>query len=306
MELEFIERLRARLPNHRQLLLGVGDDAAVLRLGERADCVVTADLLAEGTHFELGKDNPRRIGRKALAVNLSDLAAMAAKPVAAVVSIVLPRDGALELAEELYDGLLPLADEYNTAIAGGDTNCWSGPLVIAVTAIGQTTAKGSLRRDGARAGDAILVTGEFGGSRLGKQFDFQPRVREALLLHEQFDLHAGIDVSDGLSLDLSRICRASNCGAVLDVDAIPISSASHQFARQPSQSSTALDHALSDGEDFELIVAAPPEVSEAMLAAQPLLIPLTCIGQFTEQPGLWSRQPDGALTPLDRRGFEHA
>ncbi len=306
MELEFIERLRARLPDHPQLLLGVGDDAAVLQLGERSDCVVTADLLAEETHFELGEDDPRRIGRKALAVNLSDLAAMAAEPVAAVVSILLPREGALALAEALYDGILPLAAEFNTAIAGGDTNCWSGPLVIAVTAIGQTTARGPLRRDGARVGDAILVTGDFGGSRLGKQFDFQPRIREALLLHEQFELHAGIDVSDGLSLDLSRLCQASNCGAVLDVDAVPIASAAHQLARQTGQNLTALDHALEGGEDFELILAAPPEAREAMLAAQPLAIPLTCIGQFTEQPGLWTCRPDGQLTPLDPRGFEHA
>lgn len=304
MELELIDKLRRRLPSHPQLRLGVGDDAAVLRLAERADCVATADLLAEGVHFNLDDVDAPRVGRKALAVNLSDLAAMAARPVAAVVSLLLPHGDALQLSLSLFEGMIPLAEEFHTAIAGGDTNCWSGPLVVNVTAIGETTARGPLRRDGARPGDAILVTGEFGGSRLGKEFDFRPRVDEALLLHGNYQLHAGIDVSDGLALDLSRICRASDCGAMLELDRVPVSPAARRVASGADDGRTPLGHALGDGEDFELILAVPHDDAEAIIRQQPLSIPVTKIGRFCEQSGLW-QSTDGAPTPIEPRGFQH-
>jgi thiamine-monophosphate kinase len=212
MELEFIRRLRERLPTRQaDLLVGPGDDAAVLAWRQAADCVVTTDMLTDGVDFRLAEAEPRQIGRKALAVNLSDLAAMAAVPVAVVVSLALPRTAGLEFAWELYEGLLPLAAEFDTLVAGGDTNAWDGGLVINVTAIGRTTERGPLLRSGARPGDAIVVTGDFGGSILGKHFDFTPRVREALHLRANYDVHAAMDVSDGLSLDLSRLCEESRC-----------------------------------------------------------------------------------------------
>ncbi len=146
MEREFITSLRERLPRSAPLKLGIGDDAAILSLGQGADVVVTTDLLAEGTHFLSAEQDLARIGRKALAVNLSDLAAMAARPVGAVIAIALPRNGIggrspLEVATRLYDGILPLAVEFDLPIAGGDTNTWDGPLVIAVTALGAATAR---------------------------------------------------------------------------------------------------------------------------------------------------------------------
>ena len=122
MESEFIRWLRNRLPGHPQLLLGPGDDAAILRMAHGESCVVTVDLLTDGVDFELDKVEPRRVGRKALAVNLSDLAAMAAQPLGAVIALALPRDGGLHLAQELYEGLIPLAEQFELAIAGGDTN----------------------------------------------------------------------------------------------------------------------------------------------------------------------------------------
>ena len=248
---------------------------------------------------------PRRIGHKALAVNLSDLAAMAAQPVAALVALTLPRSGGRELAVQLYEGLLPLAERHGVAIAGGDTNSWDGPLVISVTAIGEPTERGVLRRGGALPGDQIIVTGQFGGSILGKHLDFEPRVAAALLLNERYKLHAGIDVSDGLSLDLWRVCQESQCGAVLDLTAIPIAPAAHQLAAQQAAGMTALDHALGDGEDFELLLAVPAAETERMLSEQPLDVPLTYIGQFIDRSGLWTRLPDGNLAPLAPRGFEH-
>ncbi len=146
MEQQFIAWLRERLPPHPLLRLGPGDDAAVLRMAGIDECAVTVDLLTEGVDFLLTEVDPRRVGRKALAVNLSDLAAMAARPLAAVVAVALPRQGGRELAVELYEGILPLAEEYNLAIAGGDTNSWDGPLVITATLLGQITARGPLCR----------------------------------------------------------------------------------------------------------------------------------------------------------------
>lgn len=303
MELALIDWLRKNLPPHPLLKLGIGDDAAVLSLGRDRDALVTVDVITDQVDFKLDECDPRQIGRKALAVNLSDIAAMGGEPVAAVVGLVLPRDGGLDLAKEIYNGILPLAGKFQTAIAGGDTNSWDGPLVISVTMIGRTTARGPLRRDGARPGDKILVTGAFGGSILGRHFTFMPRVREGLKLHEQFDIHAAIDCSDGLSLDLKRLADASQCGALLEVDKVPIADDAVKLAEQDGLSP--LEHALGDGEDFELILAVPPREAERLLTLQPLNVPLTCIGSFFSRPGLWQRSAQGLEQPLEAKGYVH-
>lgn len=305
MERDFLRRLLPRLPAHPRLLLGPGDDAALLALAKDQACVVTTDMLMDGVDFELARHDPQRIGRKALAVNLSDLAAMAGRPVGAVISLALPRVDGAALALELYEGLIPLAEEFDTAIAGGDTNSWGGPLVISITAIGEVLPGKEWTRSGAKAGDEILVTGSFGGSILGKHFDFTPRVREALLLSERYDIHSAMDVSDGLTLDLSRLCEASGVGAVLDLSLIPIEPAAAVLSRQQQDGLSPLDHALGDGEDFELILAAAPEVAQKLLAAQPLAVPISRIGRFVPQTGLWQQAADGSLQPLAPRGYQH-
>jgi len=215
MESDFLDWLRERLPPHPLLKLGIGDDAAVLATAGRSDIVLTTDLVADHVDFDLRTDDPRRVGHKVLAINLSDLAAMAARPLAAVVALNLPRHGALKLATELYEGLLPLAERFHIAIAGGDTNSWDGPLVVSVTALGEVTADGPLTRRGAQPGDRIIVTGTFGGSILGRHLDVEPRVVEALLLNQRYRLHAGIDCSDGLSLVLWQFCEESRWGVVI-------------------------------------------------------------------------------------------
>lgn len=304
MERDLIRWLRERLPQHENVLVGPGDDAAVLRAG--GNVVVTTDMLMDGTDFILKKTDPRRIGHKAIAVNLSDLAAMAAKPTAAFVSLCLPRQGGEELAINLYGGMIPIAEEFGCSIAGGDINSWDGPLVINVTVLGETTAKGPLLRSGAKVGDAIVVTGSFGGSIHGRHLDVTPRVREALLLHEKYELHAATDVSDGLSIDLWNICTESKVGALLWEKHLPI----HDDARQRSPGEFALsplDRALSDGEDFELILAVPWEEAMRMVAAE-TKIPLAIIGQFREQPGMeivFKRKAHPQSIPLVPRGFEH-
>ena len=307
MESEFLGWLRTRLPQSPWLRLGPGDDAAVLRLGKtgEADVIVTVDLLTDGVDFRVGSDDPRRIGRKALAVNLSDLAAMAAVPRAIVIAAALPRNGALELACSLYEGLLPLAERYQVAIAGGDTNTWNGGLVLSVTAFGVPGPGGMLVRSGARPGDEILVTGPFGGSILGHQFDFEPRVDEALLLMQRYTLHAGIDCSDGLARDLGRLCEASGCGAEVQLDQVPIAPAAFELSNQRGDGVTPLEHALHDGEDFELILAVPPHQSAKILADAPLNTPLTRIGRFIREPGLWQIDASGKRSPMAAKGYEH-
>ncbi len=270
------------------------------------ECVVTVDMLNDGVDFDLSNVDPRRAGRKALAANLSDLAAMAARPLAGVVALALPRQCGLELAMALYEGMLPLAETYDLAIAGGDTNSWDGPLAISITLLGAVTARGPLRRDGAKPGDRILVTGSFGGSILGRHLDFEPRLREALELHARYELHAGIDVSDGLSLDLSHVLEESRCGAVVNVDAVPIADDARHLAERLADGSTPLEHALSDGEDFELLLAVPADEARRLLHERPLAAPITDIGEFTTEPGLWQTDRSGIRRPLAPRGWQHA
>jgi thiamine-monophosphate kinase len=265
-------------------------------------------MLLEGSCFRLAQTHPgepgagtaRQIGRKAMAVNLSDIAAMAGVPVAAVVSVGLPRKGGRALAEELYQGLREMADAFDTAIVGGDTNSWDGPLVINVTLLGEATPRGAVRRRGAQAGDCLLVSGPLGGSLLGKHLDFTPRVREALALHEAVTLHAMIDISDGLAADVAHLCTESGCGAVLHADAIPIADAAHAM----DDERTPLEHALGDGEDFELIFAVAPADAKALMRSPP--VPrLSMIGQCVAEPGLWLEE-NGQLRSLPPTGYVHA
>jgi thiamine-monophosphate kinase len=311
-EFAFIDWLRRRTPAAGRVLLGPGDDTAVLAWPAGAPCLVTTDMLLEGSCFLLAEAGPRRVGRKAMAVNLSDIAAMAGRPVAALVSVGLPRRGALcgpgearqrsgrELAEELYLGLREVADAFDTAVVGGDTNTWDGPLVINVTLLGEATARGPVPRGGARVGDWLLVTGPLGGSIRGKHLDFVPRVREAQRLHEATPLHAMIDVSDGLAADVAHLCAESGCGAVLRAEAIPVADA----ARALGDFRSPLEHALGDGEDFELVFAVAPADARALLQAQPVPgVTLAHIGECVAQ-GLWLEE-QGQRRPLPPTGYVH-
>ncbi len=299
-EFAYIDWLRQRTPADPRVLLGPGDDTAALRLPAGRACLVTTDMLLEGSCFLLAEAGPRRVGRKAMAVNLSDIAAMAGRPVAAVVSVGLPRNGGRALAEELYLGLRDMADAFDTALVGGDTNTWTGPLVISVTLIGEATGRGPVTRGGARPGDWLLVTGALGGSLRGKHLDFTPRMREAQRLHELAELHALIDLSDGLAADLGHVCDESGCGAVLRAAAIPVS----DDARRMNDGVEPLRHALGDGEDFELLFAVSPADGRRLLDEQPLPgVPLTHIGECVAESGLWIEDPQ--RRPLERLGYVH-
>jgi len=299
-EFAYIDWLRRRTPVDPRVLIGPGDDTAALRWPAGTLLLATTDMLLEGSCFKLAEAGPRRVGRKAMAVNLSDIAAMAGRPVAALVSAGLPRQGGRALAEELYLGLREMADAFHTAIVGGDTNSWEGPLVLSVTVLGEATARGPVRRSGAQPGDWLLVTGPLGGSIRGKHLDFTPRIHEALRLHELADLHAMIDISDGLAADLNHICQESHCGAVLHAAAIPIDPAAYTL--QETQS--ALEHALGDGEDFELILALRPDEALRLLQTQPVPgIRLYHIGECVEK-GLWL-ESGGEEQQLEPAGYVH-
>src|SRR5262245_59500516 len=183
-EFAYIDWLRKQTPADTRVLIGPGDDAAAIIVESARPLLVTTDMLLEGSCFLLDEAGPRAVGRKAMAVNLSDIAAMAGMPVGAVASVGLPRSGGRAIAEELYRGMREVADRYHTPLVGGDTNSWDGPLVVSVTVFGHATAKGPVRRAGAAVGDWILVTGPLGGSILGRHLDPVPRIAEALRLHE--------------------------------------------------------------------------------------------------------------------------
>ena len=323
MESDFVSWLLRRLPQDHRLEVPAGDDAAVLRPPAQRRTVVTVDLLTEGVDFVLkGKGDPPtfpppasswQVGYKAVAVNLSDLAAMAARPEAIVVAVALPRHGGHSLAEELAAGIAECAAAFSVTQAGGDTNAWDGPLVLSVTALGSVPPQQAWRRDAARPGDALVVTGPVGGSLLGRHLAVTPRCREALAIATRFPVHAAIDVSDGLSLDVSRLLAASGVGGILDLAAIPIHADAVRLSTlRPEDGRDPLDHALGDGEDFELVLAMPPAAAAELVACPPKQLVAgttmqpTIIGEVTATSGLQGRQPDGSVGPLAPKGFAHA
>ena len=299
-EFAYIDWIRSRTASHPAVPLGIGDDAAWLRLAPPGECLVTVDMLMEGVDFLLPEADPQFVGRKALAVSLSDIAAMAGRPLAAFVSIALPQKGGRRLAEGVHAGIETLAGEFNVAIAGGDTNSWNGPLVLNVTLLGQPTGRGPVRRSGAKVGDWIMVTGDFGGSISGKHLSFQPRVAEAITLHQTVFLHAMIDVSDGLAADLYHILDESQKGAVVRAADVPVSEAARLLADKPP-----LERAFGDGEDFELLFTVSEEDGRRLLANPPFEARLAQIGAITADRDCRVVMPDGISSPLERLGWVH-
>ncbi|MCH7813364.1 MAG: thiamine-monophosphate kinase, partial [Planctomycetes bacterium] len=266
--------------------------------------LVTSDMLLDGVHFDTTEHSFEQIGRKALACSLSDCAAMAVRPVAATVSVAWPVGGDVEGMKRLFEGLWQVANEYGCAIVGGDTTSWRSPLAVDVTVLAAPYAEHRpVRRSGARVGDTLYVTGPLGGSRLGRHLSFKPRVGEAhsLAMHLSPHLHAMMDLSDGLSLDLHRMCEASGVGAELAEALLKrvISDDARRVA--DADGSDPLDHALSDGEDFELLLAVGDDASEPPSIEDVFLHP---IGQVTAG-GVSIKRGDGTAAPLAAQGYEH-
>ena len=284
-----------------RLLTGIGDDAAVIDASGSGKLLVTTDLLIEGVHFTFPPATPELAGRKSLAVSLSDIAAMAGTPTEAFVSVSLPRDRGPQFAEQVMSGLLQLADEFSVSIAGGDTNIHDGPLIVNVAVLGTSGDTGPIGRAGAQVGDWLFVTGSLGGSLAGRHLSFEPRVNEAIQLARTVNLHALIDVSDGLASDLFHVLTASHVGASLRADSIPIAAA------VPRQSfNDRLNHALHDGEDFELLFAVSEHDGQRLLRDSPVAIPLTHIGSIEPHGTVEIVHSDGSRQALEPGGWEHS
>jgi thiamine-monophosphate kinase len=307
VEKEFLKWLTENIAADGAIPLGIGDDAAVL--GEHNGWLLAAvDMLVEGVHFQLECDQtpgfatPYQVGRKALAVNLSDMAAMAATPVAALVAVAAnPRKSTHDLPN-VYQGILDLSREFATPIIGGDTNSTNGPLTISVTILGKTEKE--WRRSGGRPGDELWVTGSLGGSLAGHHLEFQPRLAEAQWLAEHVAISAALDLSDGLSIDLRRLAEASDCGARLLREQIPISHAAIKMSALDGGSP--LDRALHDGEDFELLLAVPKKEAVA-LSGWPFSTPIVKVGELQPQElGVELCDRAGIRHPLPAGGFLHS
>ena len=302
-EFELIAQLTKSLPANKSVVTGAGDDCAVLDLDSPEKLILfKTDAVVEGIHFT--KDTPpEKIGRKALARCVSDIAAMAGTPVAALVTIGLPEKFEPGFVTKIYDGLNALAEKYGVAVVGGETTTNPGRILISIALIGTVTRGRQILRSGAKPGDAIFVTGELGGSLAERHLEFEPRLAEARWLAEHFAIHAMIDLSDGLAGDLRHILKAGGVGAELLKPAVPVSRA----AKLRAQKKPAFAAALTDGEDFELLFTVGSGDAVKLLDAWKMKfskLKLSCIGKIVAGDGILIRDRNGSHK-LNAHGYVH-
>lgn len=309
-ELGLIERLRRRVRRTPSVRVGIGDDAAVLHGPGGQLLLFASDMIVEGVHFRLpaprrsGATRARQAGRgrvpapwigwKALAVNISDIAAMGGRPLWAVVSIGLPPATPIRFVEAVYAGLERCARRFGVAVVGGDT-VRAPQVVVDVAIMGTVRPRDLTRRSGARVGDLLFVTGRLGGSyRSGRHARFLPRLREAHALVRRVRVHAMMDLSDGLSSDLWQMSRASRVTLRVEAARIPV-----------ARSAGSVYHALVDGEDFELLFAVEPRAARR-LPRRIGSCPVTRIGAVVRRgAGVELVERNGKIHPLTARGFQH-
>ena len=301
-ELSFVDWLRRNNPPHPAIELPIGDDMGVLRSNARR-ILLSSDLLLDGVHVDCRVHSHERIGRKALARTLSDCAAMAVNPIAATISVAFPKNATERDMQALFLGIWELARTVCVGIIGGDTAKWDHPLCVDVTVQAEPyDGIEPVTRAGARPGDRLFVTGKLGGSILGKHLDFTPRIREAESIARTLGpaLHAMIDISDGLSLDLWRLCQASQVAAVLEASHLhPVASeAAIELASRDNF--PVLSHILADGEDYELLLAVKPGVDISRLP----IFPIGCM--VAGEPELHLHLENGDLQRIIPKGFNHS
>ncbi|MCF6157277.1 MAG: thiamine-phosphate kinase [wastewater metagenome] len=303
-EFSFIQWIRKRQRRRRDVTVGIGDDCAVLNVSSDKLCLITTDMMVDGTHFDLRKCTVRDVGRKAIASNISDVAAMGCRATAAVVSVCFPENTSEKFAKELYNGIWDVANKYTIEVIGGDTISGRSPLCISITLLGKDGGLKPIRRSGAKVNDMILVTGTLGGSILGKHIHFEPRLKEGILLNKHFTIHAMIDISDGLTADLNHILEESHVGAILYEDTIPVSKAAEEIAKKTGN--TPLYHALSDGEDYELLIIVSKGQAKKVMESN--LFPertFRCIGKIVSGRGIRMKYAQGHIKRIKPRGYEH-
>jgi thiamine-monophosphate kinase len=323
-ERELIARIRERLPSSPDwLLVGIGDDAAVIEPERNRVEVLTVDAIVEGIHFDRAFVPPQAIGHRALAVNLSDLAAMGAAPRLALLSMALPATLPLADFDAIIDGFTELAARHRLHVAGGNLTRSPGPLMIDVTVIGTVKRRQALTRSGARPGDDLYVSGSIGAAAAGLTLlregsghgpsaattaflTPEPRIQLGLMLSRNRAASACMDLSDGLADGLRQVAEASGVGMTIDVNELPVAAATRAVFE--SRGRDALLEALSGGDDYELLIAARPRTHRRLKAAvQRSGVPLTRIGRCTAQPGISLRGAgvaalDAAALP---QGFSH-
>jgi thiamine-monophosphate kinase len=327
-EAELIARISQRLPPPPSwLLVGIGDDAAVVEPERNRTDVLSVDCLVDGVHFDRAFVPPAAIGHRALAVNLSDLAAMGAAPRLALLSLALPASLPMDDFDALIDGFASLASRTRATVAGGNLTRTPGPLTINVTVVGTAKRRQTLLRSGARPGDELYVTGSIGAAAAGLEILRsaslddraraanvcvqryllpEPRLRAGTLLARNRAATACIDLSDGLADGVRQIAAASGVGAAIDGDAVPIDPCAREWFQ--SRDVDALERALSAGDDYELLVAVRPRLRRRMThAARQAGIAMTRIGACTESRELVvarSMAGAAAASPLPR-GYGH-
>jgi thiamine-monophosphate kinase len=318
-EFGFIDRIAARSVPDSGVPIGIGDDAAAMVTTPGFHSLITADMLVERVHFDLSFTGPYELGRKSIAVNLSDIAAMGGIPRFALLSLAIPPFLTLDFLDIFIDGFLSRARQHGITLIGGDTCSSRSGFVISVTLVGEQQPVRIVRRVGARPGDRVYVTGTVGDSALGlellrkgersgtaitRHLDPSPRNEAGVALAERGLATAMIDVSDGLVADLGHILKQSGCGATVFLDRLPLSP--EYLHRIGDVADDCFSLALSGGEDYELLFTSPAirqeEISDLSAA---LGIPLTAIGEITTASGLALIAPDGAPYTPTSRGFDH-
>ena len=300
-ETELIQKLTAGLPGDSSVLTGPGDDCAVIELGGQK-LLFKTDAIVEDIHFT-GDTPPEKIGRKAMARSLSDIAAMAGTPTHALVTLGMCEEHKHALVERIFIGLRDIAAEYNVNIVGGETTTLP-KLTLSISLLG--TCPKPILRNGSQSGDALLVTGELGGSIAAHHLEFIPRIKEAHWLSEHVNIHAMIDLSDGLATDLRHLL-GKNLGAEILTTALPIRREAKSLAKENPSGQTALLAALTDGEDYELLFTVAAKDAVSLLDDWKLQFPRTslkCIGKIADKPGITLRDDKGAR-PLTLHGYDH-
>ena len=326
-EFALIARLTRGLATRPDVALNVGDDAAALDLGAEQLLLATCDAQVEGRHFLTAVATPYEIGHKALAVNLSDIAAMGGEPLWALVSLIAPPDLDVAMVDGIYEGLRALAERYHVAIVGGNVSSTTGPLTLDITALGRVARERLVARSGALSGDRLLVTGSLGAGLAGlraftaaagapiapealervraRMTTPEPRVREGMALAAASAASAMLDLSDGLAGDLYHLCERSQVGALIEAARLPITDATRSVAEALGADPS--DYALYGGDDYELLFTARPErVERAIEAARAAGAGATVIGEVTSpEQGIRVRGTDGTVRTLAPLGWDH-
>lgn len=288
------------------VITGAGhDDCGHVDVSGLQRLAFSTDTVVEGTHFEAEAD-PLHIGYKAVAAALSDLAASGCRPLWGLVALNMRRGLGDRWAMRLMEGIVSCAQKYDLSIIGGDTTSAYGPTSVNITVGGTPYGKSAIMRGGVSEGNLLIVTGELGGSILGKHMSPTPRFTEIKKLIELVPVESCMDITDGLTMDISRMLAVSNLGAILEESEIPISEAAFELSRRSEK--TPMEHALSDGEDFELLFSVTEESWDILRKEWPktgIKTRLSCIGRVENNQGLRIAGSDGTLQMLAANGYEH-